>query len=291
MTQLFFQFFVIHPIFKEADISLALSPMNFFLLVLSTLLITAGGNVINDVFDYKIDQINKGEKQILKTETNLGKAKVTYAIIVLIGAIISFFVAYDIANLKLFLIYPAAVSLLFIYSFKLKHIPIIGNVIVSTFIALVIFILVFAERVGVANLAADHPDLYPKYFFLVYGFMWFAFITNWVREIIKDIEDIDGDKQNGSKSLPIVIGIKGAQIVSVILLIVLVITLVLVTMRHDPDRIVLQQVYEFILLLIPLSFIRLVWRAVRKEQFHKLSQFLKLYMILGLVYLLFYYNF
>ncbi len=290
MTQLFFQFFVIHPIFKEADIPLALSPINFFLLVLSTLLITAGGNVINDIFDYKIDQINKGEKQILKTQSDLKSAKNFYLIILVTGAMIAFYVAYDIENIKLFFIYPLAVLLLFLYSFKLKHIPFIGNLVVSIFISLVIYILVFAERVGASTLATDHETLYLKFFLLIYGFMWFAFLTNMVREIIKDLEDIEGDRKNNSKSLPITIGPKGAKIVAIFFNVILVLTLIFLNMKNDPDGSFFKGAYEWLLLLIAIAFLKLIWQAKLKSEFYRISQSLKIYMILGLFYVLFYYN-
>lgn len=290
LTQVFFQYVVIQPIFQEANILLALSPLNFILLVISTLLITASGNVINDIFDYRIDKINKGEKQVLQSTTDLKGAKTTYLSLVITGALISFCVAYDIENLKLFLIYPAAVGILFIYSYKLKHIPFLGNFVVSIFIALVIYILVFAERAGVALLATDHPDQYLKFFFLIYGFMWFAFIANLIREIIKDLEDIDGDRQNGSKSLPIVVGNKGAKIVAVIFNVILIISMILLNMKPNIENSILKTAYEWILLFLAIALAKLIWTAKTKPQFYRISQSLKVYMILGLLYLLFYYS-
>jgi len=250
LTQVFFQYVVIQPIFQEANIPLALSLSNFILLVI---------------------------------------AKTTYLSLVIIGALISFYVAYDIENLKLFLIYPAAVGLLFLYSYKLKHIPFIGNFIVSIFIALVIYILVFAERVGVSELSANHEHLFIKFFFLIFGFMWFALITNLIREIIKDIEDIEGDKANGSKSLPIVIGVKGAKIVAIIFNFLLIISLIFLSMKNDPDALFVKGVYEWALLFFAIALAKLIWTAKLKPQYHRISQSLKIYMIVGLLYLLFYY--
>jgi len=270
---------------------LALSPIHFFLLVLSTLFITAGGNVINDVFDFNIDLVNKGEKQVLKSSSALNAAKKIYVAIIIIGAIISLYVAYDIENLKLFFIYPAAVLLLFLYSYKLKHVPLIGNMIVSTFIALVIYILVFAERVGVAELANNHENLYLKFFFLIYGFMWFAFLTNMMREIVKDVEDLEGDREHNSKTLPIVIGLKWAKIMALLFNLLLVICLIFLNMKNDPDASFYKSAYEWILLLFAIAFLKLIWQANLKEEFYRISQSLKIYMILGLLYVLFYYNF
>lgn len=288
-TQLFFQYIIIVPVFKAAGLTLALSQVNLSLLILCTVLIAAGGNIINDYYDREIDKANQRRTKSLLLDT--GEIFKFYLLIVILGGIIAFYVAWNIENLKLFLIYPIAAILLFLYSYKFKHLPLLGNLVVSLFTALVIFILLFAERNSIQSFLNNQSPARNILLYCSMGFMSFAFLSNLVREIVKDLEDQEGDRQNGSKTLPIVIGIKGAKIIATAFLILLLVALMawpLINLQTNFH--VANKIYLRLVLTLPIFyFLNKLYKAESKKHYHQLSQELKFYMIAGLLYLPFYY--
>ncbi len=288
-TQLFFQYVIIVPVFRAAGLSLALSPLNLGLLILCTLLITAGGNIINDYYDLAVDKYNnRRSSSALLDSSDIFKF---YIVVVFLGAAIALYVAYEIANLSLFWIYPAAVTTLFLYSYRLKHIPLLGNIIVSLFTALVIYILLFAEKASISELGKGNNSEYDVLIYCCYGFMIFAFLSNLIREIIKDLEDKEGDEKYGSRTLPIVIGDKWAKNICYFLLTILIIGLGIWPQLDIPTNFYgANKIYIRAVLTLPVFYaFGSIYKAESKQQYHEISQLLKLYMILGLLYLPFYY--
>ncbi len=176
-----------------------LPDLQFALLVLSTVLIAAGGNVVNDIFDVEIDKINKPiEKQIVGRIWSLFQSWVIYAVLVFVGFAISLYLAFFIENFVQILIYPFAVALLWIYSKYLKCSVLWGNLLVSAFCAFVAWIVWYAQ------VLYARTDWAVDAVFLGYGL--FAFVSNMLREVIKDLEDAGGDGQHSCRTLPVVYG-------------------------------------------------------------------------------------
>ena len=288
-TQLFFQYIIIVPVFDFLGIPRSLDGFNLSLLIVCTVLITAGGNVINDYYDREIDiannRISGAQKLTLPQIFNY------YLLILHAGGLLAIYIAYQTANLKLFWIYPLAVGLLFLYSYRLKHLPLIGNVVVSLFTALVIFILLFAEREGVDYIwTIDLAEANILRYCSV-GFMSFAFLVNLVRELIKDMEDEEGDRLHGAKTLPITIGIKATKTCCYVLMSLLFIALLYWSSSVIEIRwAVANKLYHGLILILPLFyFLFKIYKSTTKQDYHSISQQLKLYMIAGLLYLPFYY--
>lgn len=168
---------------------------------------TAAGNVINDYFDYNIDLVNKPERPIPSGRISLENGKRYAYLLFLAGTICGFLISYLTDNWIPFAIVLIADVILYLYAYKLKTTPLIGNLAVG-------FMTGFGFVFG--GFTINNPDIVTTSIFL--GF--FAFVMTTAREIIKDIEDVEGDKKDGARTLPILIGKRTPAILATILIIV-----------------------------------------------------------------------
>lgn len=168
---------------------------------------TAAGNVINDYFDYKIDLINKPDRPIPSGRISLKNGKNYGYFLFFMGTVCGFFISYLTNNWIPFAIVLFADVVLYLYAYKLKSTPLLGNLTVG-------FMTGFGFVFG--GFSINNPTIIMTSIFL--GF--FALVMTTAREIIKDIEDIEGDKADGARTLPILIGAKKPAILAAILIVV-----------------------------------------------------------------------
>lgn len=288
LTQYLLQYAILIPSFQSVGIAPLLDHFHFSLFVSSTLIIAAGGYIINDIVDLKIDQINKAEKVWINRYFSLKQAWYLYIGITTIGFLISLYVAFHIGNLPLLLIYPVAVALLFWYSYQLKKTPLWGNIVVAIFCAFVALIVLFAEREAFFLLELKAPIVAAYCWDLFMSYGWFAFFSTLYREIIKDIEDINGDKAQNCRTLAIVFGIKKAKIVAGISGIILLGLLLKLAIFHFDQQQYLALGFNVLIIEIPLaiSLVYLAKKYLQKKDYHSLSTLAKFIMFLGLIYLI-----
>ena len=195
---------------------------DFSLLVLSTVMIAAAGNIINDYFDVKADRINKPEKLIITKHIKRRWAIISHwslnGIAFLIGVILSLkYETYSFAFIHLI-----SINLLWFYSMILKRKPLIGNLSVAFLTSLIpVLALIFFLESEQEHFQEMRIGLFSNEFVLIHFLALFAFIQNLSREIIKDIQDIEGDKLIYVRSLPMIIGIPKTKIIVSILLMIL----------------------------------------------------------------------
>ena len=168
---------------------------------------TAAGNVINDYFDYKIDLINKPDRPIPSGRISLKNGRNYGYFLFFMGTVCGFFISYLTNNWIPFAIVLFADVVLYLYAYKLKSTPLLGNLTVG-------FMTGFGFVFG--GFSINNPTIIMTSIFL--GF--FALVMTTAREIIKDIEDIEGDKADGARTLPILIGAKKPVILAAILIVV-----------------------------------------------------------------------
>lgn len=168
---------------------------------------TAAGNVINDYFDYNIDLINKPNRPIPSGRISLNAGRNYGYLLFLLGTICGLLISLITSNWIPFLIVLVADVVLYLYAHKLKATPLIGNLTVG-------FMTGFGFVFG--GFTINNPTIILTSIYL--GF--FAFVMTTARELIKDIEDMEGDKAEGAKTLPILYGEKITSILAVILIIV-----------------------------------------------------------------------
>ena len=161
-------------------------------------IITGAGNSINDYFDYKIDAINKPERPIPSGRISLNKAGFYSLALLLIGTILAF-----ILGLLPGLIALSTALLMVYYAYSLKKKFLIGNIVISFLTGLT---FVFGGVIVGEILTS-----------IILGF--FPFLTTLAREIVKDMEDVEGDRIEGATTLPIMSGMRISSIIAAFFLI------------------------------------------------------------------------
>ncbi len=285
ITQYLIQYRVIVPSLHEIGLNPVLNNIHFLLLVLATICVAAAGNVINDIFDVEIDAINREDSQVVGKRISIKIAGFIYYLLISLGLILSIVIAIQTNRLGLIFIFPLAIIMLHLYSKSWKSKGLIGNVVVSAFVAFVTGILLIAEF-NVFENAQPIINGLPVLELLV-AYILFSFFANLVREIIKDMEDVIGDSELNYKTYPIVHGLKKSKQLVAALLLILIIGLAYWILRFN--TVFLENINGYSILLIFPFLIYIIYKLGKSQmpnQFHHLSTIMKITMILGLLYLL-----
>jgi 4-hydroxybenzoate polyprenyltransferase len=271
-----FKFFFFNSFYVETTLSI----FQFLILLFSVLFITVAGYIINDIFDVKADEINKPTKLVVSKNISKEQAKQWYKVTNTIGIILGITLCLSISKPTYSFIFIGTSLLLYYYSKILKGKPLIGNLIVSILIAFSVVILpLFDIDFSIKNNPQNTAIT------IIFALSIFAFILNLIREIIKDIEDINGDKILNLKTLPIIFGRNRAQIIASYLCIT-PISLVLFLIYNYSSNYKFTMLYLLLFVLIPLLIVAIkLRRAEKKSEFHKLSSLLKIIMFLGITVL------
>jgi 4-hydroxybenzoate polyprenyltransferase len=172
---------------------------------------------------------------------------------------------------------------LYIYATSLKHIAILGNVIVALVLSMSVIILGVFDIYPITSYA--NQAVMANLFSIVVDYAVFAFMINFLREIIKDIEDIKGDEAQGMKTLPILIGVsKSGKIVSVLSVIPIIFLFQYVNNYFVHNSLYFATAYAFIFVLAPLLYFTIKTAGAKtKEDFHTLSSILKWILFFGIL--------
>ncbi len=255
------------------------------MLIIATVFITAGGYVINDYFDIKTDLINKG-KVIVGTKIPRRKAIMWHQYFNIAGVAAGFYISYKVGYIWLGSLFLVASGLLYFYSASYKRQFLIGNIIVALLTAMVPMLVVFYEWPALYryySVNAIRPSEIQLHYILGWRICLFAFLTNLIREIIKDIEDFEGDIAYGRNTVPVVIGVVSAKIVSICLIIIMIVLLYLTWHFFIND--IINSVYISVAIVLPLLFvIYKLARSNEKKQLHSASSIMKIVMITGILY-------
>lgn len=292
--QMAMRYAVISPILQEYGFGRLTFSLEFLLLVIATVFIAAGGYVLNDYFDIKIDAINRPGKQIVNKIIDKTSAMRYYQILTIVGVLAGLLMAFRAGSFTLGLIFVFVPGLLWFYSSNYKRQFLTGNLVVSFAAALSILVVAIAEMAYLTdqygNLLFTTPI--PKEIYgWVTGFALFAFMLTWIREVIKDMEDEKGDREMECRTMPIKWGVKKTKVFIYVLICVTIVALFVVNRLYIPFEGSLTLRYILIGLVLPLlMLIYLVYRAKSRAEYHQASTFSKFIMLIGVLYsFVFYY--
>ena len=288
LTQYLLFYRILKPAINQYRLSPALSDGEFALLVVVTLIITAGGYIINDIIDFRIDVVNRPDKVIIEKVIPTPTAYWLYFLFNLVGFGFSLYLAMLVQPTALLFIYPLAVFGLYLYSTRFKKQQLIGNVLVSLYCAGVAGVVWFAERSVLHDLGVLDQGLVQRIQIFLGGYCFFAFLSTLLREIIKDVEDRIGDAEAGYQTFPIVHGTGKAKILALIPGVLLLGAIVLLGATFladfsDPINII---VIAVVLILLIFTLVKLLL-AKEKGDYYQLSQLTKIVMLSGILLLLF----
>ena len=271
---------------KLQKVELALADWQFALLVLSTVFIAAGGYIINDIMDQETDSINRPNQVIVGKSISESMAYNLYFGFTIAGALIGFYLSNLIYRDNFFGIFIITSLLLYIYATSFKQIAVIGNILVSLALALSVIIVGLFDIIP----ATDQVNRFQMMLWLELLFVYavFAFLLNFIREIIKDLEDIKGDYNQGMRTLPIVLGVsRTAKVVAVITAIATVILLWYINNHLMNSGLYIATIYALVFLVSPLIFaVVKVWTAATQKEFHLLSNVMKAIIFFGILFIL-----
>jgi geranylgeranylglycerol-phosphate geranylgeranyltransferase len=237
------------------------SILRVLLAIVCITFITAAGNALNDMCDIEIDRINKPNRPLPSGMITVNGAKGYMIIMFVLGNLAGLILGFWSFFISLFI----ATTLLFWYAYRLRHVALIGNVVVAFLSALT---FLFAAQV--------FGDMKLGYVPFV-----LTFIISVIREIIKDLEDIDGDKAHNSKTLPVMIGEAPTRIVAGIIT-----ALFLPTMPIPYVAGMYGKWFFFIGsvgVAIPMFIIMIqLFQVKRKINYHQIALMLKIIMFVGL---------
>jgi len=265
------------------NIPLALADWQYILLVLASMSIAAGGYIINNIFDVETDTENKPHNVIVGRFISETKAYNLYIGFTVIGVVIGFYLSNAIGKPSLASIFIVIAAILYFYATSLKQSLLIGNITVALMLSFSVIIIGIFDLFPITN-EENRPTM-GLLFSILLDYAIFAFIINFVREIIKDLEDVVGDASQEMSTLPIVFGIKNTvKIVFGLSIIPLVLILNYINTNLFAYELIYGTLYGLVFIVAPLLyFTTKILSSNTKKEFHHLSIVLKWILFFGIL--------
>ncbi|MCA1965887.1 MAG: geranylgeranylglycerol-phosphate geranylgeranyltransferase [Flavobacterium sp.] len=265
----------------QSYVDLALTDFNYILLVIATVCIAAGGYVINNIMDQDTDEIAKPQNRVVGVSISETVAYNWYIGLTIVGVGIGFYLSNVIYKPTFASMFILVATLLYMYATSFKQIPVLGNVVVALMLSTSIIIIGLFDILPAIDV--DNRFRMKEAFDILMHYAIFAFIINLIREIVKDMEDMDGDYQSGINSLPIAIGVQKTKIIVGVLT---VISIGILAYYVNSNLFELDYVvyYAMILIVGPLIYFGVkLLNAATKKEFHHLSLVLKVILFFGIL--------
>lgn len=252
------------------------SLFEYFLFCLGTISTAAGGYIINDYFDIRTDAINKPKQTYIPKYFSKKTALLLYVATTLIGISAGIYLGLSSANHNITIAFLTIAFLLFLYSYKLKSIPFLGNFVVAVIVSSTLIVYAIFDIYQLEN---------QKSTAIIISFSIFSFFTNLIREIVKDLEDMNGDYTANINTLPTVLGRKTSKII--IWFFSLIMTYLLLSYTfHKQNPSITQTAVLLIIISLYLYFKFKLIKINNQRGFNFLSKLLKAILVLGLLLLI-----
>ncbi len=274
------QVFIKYGLFQPFGIETSLNYFDFILLVIATISIAAAGNIINDIYDIEIDKINKPQKVLIGKKIPERKANQLFIILNVIGVAIGFYLANRIGKPSFAALFIVFSALLYLYASYLKGMLLIGNLLVSALVAMCLILVALFDLLPA--ITAENQTAQSAIFKIVLHYAMFAFSINLIREIVKDLQDINGDNKGGMNTLAIALGRKRTTKIVFVLGVCMVLGVVLYMYEKLYSQQVLLLYFLFGIVAPLLYFCVKSWDAKTPKDYGLLSKLLKIIMFLGI---------
>jgi 4-hydroxybenzoate polyprenyltransferase len=286
LTQILFEYCIYERIFPETPGN----RLQFTLLLVASILIAAAGYIINDYFDLDIDQVNKPQKVVVNAIISRRWVIFWHMSLSMIGIYATIY-ALPFNNFwHLVLANMFSVIFLWVYSTSLKKQLLIGNILISVLTAWVIGVLYFSKYpLDALNTISQPNSQNVRFFRLTILYAGFAFVITLIREVIKDMEDMEGDRKYGCKTMPIVWGLNVSKTFVAVWMVVLIAALVLLQLYVIQMGWWWSIAYCLCLVVAPLIVaFKQLFKAKSAQDFHSLSNIIKFVMLSGIISMVFF---
>ncbi|MBK7435111.1 MAG: geranylgeranylglycerol-phosphate geranylgeranyltransferase [Chitinophagaceae bacterium] len=289
LTQGLFYYCIVLRI-KTEEIGSHFSDLSFYLLIIASVLIAAAGYIINDYFDINIDQVNKPARQVVDKVIRRRWAMFWHIFFSAAGIAICVYIDLSSPGYWLAISNLACVVLLFGYSVSLKKKLLLGNILISALTAWVIIVIYLCYLNSFYTSGAEiDPNINVRFTRLALLYAGFAFIISIIREVIKDMEDREGDERYGCRTIPIVWGIPATKVFVGVWIVVLVSTLAILQFYVLQFGWWQSALYCFIMIIAPLLWVlRQLSKAQHAGDYHRMSIVIKGVMLTGILSMLFF---
>lgn len=275
-----------YALFEPFDVLTTLNTFGFLILICTTLCLAAAGNIINDIYDVDADAINKPNKVIIGKHVSESLAYNLFFTLNIIGIILGFYLSHSVGSSSFFAIFVLISLSLYVYTSYLKGTILIGNILISVLVAMSILVVGIFDLLP--SMLPQNRDTQITFFEIVLDYAIFAFLVNLIREMIKDIEDVDGDHNAGLQTLPIVLGRdRSNKIAFIVSMLPIAAVIYFIVTYLYTQKIAIA--YFLLFLVAPLIYTTIkLFSAEHKSHYRHISAIYKLVMVLGLLSLLLY---
>jgi len=270
-----------------SQLRLQLSDGYFFVLVMINVLLGAAGYVINDYYDRRIDTLNHPESVIVGKSIPQRHAIIYHWALNAAAIVLAVIFAWHLKLFSIVLLYMMIAGIFWLYSTTYKRQLLVGNLVVAIVTATIplqvgLFEYLTLTREYGYEMLLNSLTFMPIMYWMV-GFAFFAFLTNLIREIVKDMEDVEGDCYCGCDTLPIHFGMRISKIVVVSLFLLMIACLLAVYQLFLHDFLTL--IYIAALLIVPACVAAFMTiRASEVKHYKRISTLIKIVMVLGGLY-------
>jgi len=262
---------------------LSLADWQYVLLVLSTVLIAAAGYVINNIFDQRTDQENKPHDVIVGKKISENAAYNIYAALNISGVAIGFYLSNVIQKPGFATVFILIAATLYLYATTFKQMLIVGNIIIALLLSFSVIIIGVFDLFP-ATYEGNQREM-ATLFSIMTDYAIFAFMINFIREIVKDLEDVNGDYNSGMSTLPIILGVgRVSKLLVGLSIIPIGILLFYINQYFIAGNLLILTGYSLLFVVGPLIYFAIKMASAKKQnEFRHLSTVLKFVILFGII--------
>ena len=282
----FLQLILRYGFLKLQNIPLALNDWQYLLLVFSTITIAAAGYLINNILNQETDYFNNSSVVNVGKSISETMAYNLYVILNVFGVGSGFYLSNVIQKPGFASIFVVIALTLYLYASNLKQSLLIGNFVIAILTALSVVIVGIFDLYPIIN--NGNQPLLSTIFQIILDYAIFAFTINFLREIVKDLEDFENDFNTGINTLPTVLGKKRtSQIVFGLSIFPIIMVSYYTNKYYFENQLFFAVIYSLTFIIAPQIYFSIrTWNAKTKEDFHHLSNILKLILFFGILLIL-----
>ena len=285
--------FIIIPSLNIKAFEVGLTLSQFALLVFSTIFIAIGGYIINDVFDIHADSVNKlDDDSPVGNSISMETANTLYWVFTILGILMGTLLSYLVNQINFGLIFLFSAGLLWFYSQKYQCQPLVGNVVIAFLSALSFGLVWLFEFYSLSNNAELFVDVQSNFGLvnrLVVIYMGFAFMVSLLREVVKDIEDYNGDNRFGCITFTVKFGVAASKVLALIIAYISLFASLFIQYTFFKSSFYYLFGAFFTIDILFISVILMLHKATLKSNFSKLSVIIKVLMLVGILTMVLFY--
>jgi 4-hydroxybenzoate polyprenyltransferase len=286
LTQVLFFYGVVEPVLFGGAYMPREFRILFYLLCLASVLIAAAGYIINDYFDLNIDLVNKPKRLVVDKTVSRRWAIFFHMVFSMAGILISFYIGLQSNNWFIGFANLICVIVLWFYSTTFKKKLLSGNILISILTAWTVLVVYFFTINYMGGLFSEQTtaEASQKLFRLSLLYTSFAFIITLIREVVKDVEDMEGDRKYGCKTMPIVWGVDFSRIFVIIWMVILLALLLIVLIYIFQFFMWIPALYISFLIIVPATYTLFqLMKSSTPKDFSRLSKWIKYVMLAGIL--------